>query len=87
MRELRKEALNVRPRRYRRAPQAVADHDGAARVNRNVLNGVKSVLSVIGNLPIGMPMAFEAAYGWGWVTSAGVVYRRPLGDLVFEAMR
>ncbi|PZG95245.1 IS110 family transposase [Streptomyces sp. NTH33] len=37
------------------------------RVNRNVPGGVEPVLSVIGDLPIGAPVAFEAAYGWGWL--------------------
>ncbi|MCX5247920.1 hypothetical protein OG895_22360 [Streptomyces sp. NBC_00201] len=27
------------------------------------------MLSVIGDLPIGAPVAFEAAYGWGWLVS------------------
>lgn len=35
-------------------------------MNRNVPNGVETVLSVIGDLPIGAPVPFEAAYGWGW---------------------
>ncbi|WP_199880869.1 hypothetical protein, partial [Streptomyces kebangsaanensis] len=51
----------------KRSQIAVVDHDGAVRMNRNVLNGVKPVLSVIGDLPIGAPVAFEAAYGWGWL--------------------
>ncbi|MFB6960593.1 transposase [Streptomyces sp. NPDC056309] len=51
----------------KRSQIAVVDHDGAVQVNRNVPNGVKTVLSVIGDLPIGAPVAFEAAYGWGWL--------------------
>lgn len=77
MRGLGKEALNVRLRRYRHAPQVVTGHDGAVRVNRNVPNGAKPVLSAIGDLPIGAPMVFEAAYGWGrfnWL-SVGRSYR------------
>jgi transposase len=35
--------------------------------NRNVPNGVKPILGVIGDLPSGTPAAFEAAYGWGWL--------------------
>ncbi|MGI5134603.1 MULTISPECIES: IS110 family transposase [unclassified Streptomyces] len=51
----------------KRSQIAVVDHDGAVQVNRKVPNGVESVLSVIGDLPIGAPVAFEAAYGWGWL--------------------
>ncbi|MBV9023459.1 MAG: hypothetical protein JO362_06630, partial [Streptomycetaceae bacterium] len=51
----------------KRSQIAVVDHDGAVRVNRNVPNGAGTVLSVIGDLPIGAPVAFEAAYGWGWL--------------------
>lgn len=36
-------------------------------VNRNVPNGVEPILKVIGDLPVGTPVAFEAAYGWGWL--------------------
>jgi hypothetical protein len=35
--------------------------------NRNVLNGAGTILKVIGGLPAGMPAAFEAAHGWGWL--------------------
>ncbi|MER6059619.1 transposase [Streptomyces sp. NPDC001792] len=51
----------------KRSKIAVVDHDGAVQVNRNVPNGVEAVLSVIGNLPIGAPVAFEAVYHWGWL--------------------
>lgn len=51
----------------RRSQIAVVDADGAVRTNRNVTNGVDTVLSVIGGLPAGTPVAFEAAYGWGWL--------------------
>ncbi|WP_409473522.1 IS110 family transposase [Streptomyces sp. HC307] len=51
----------------KRSQIAVVNHGGAVQVNRNVPNGVKTVLSVIGDLPIGAPVAFEAAYGWGWL--------------------
>ena len=49
----------------KRSQIAVVDQDGAVRVNRNVPNGVGTVLSVIGELPIGAPVAVEAASGWG----------------------
>ena len=35
--------------------------------NRNVPNGSETVLGVIGELPAGTPVAFEAAFGWGWL--------------------
>ncbi|MDR3080744.1 MAG: IS110 family transposase [Streptomyces sp.] len=50
----------------KRSQIAVVGDDGTVRVNRNVSNGVRPVLDVIGDLPIGAPVAFEAAFGWGW---------------------
>jgi hypothetical protein len=59
----------------KRSQIAVVDEAGAVRVNRNVPNGVEPVLQVIGDLPVGTPVAFEAAFGWGgwsncWRTTA-----------------
>ncbi|MFH8388060.1 IS110 family transposase [Kitasatospora sp. NPDC018058] len=51
----------------KRSQIALIDEDGTVQVNRNVPNGVETVLGVIGDLPIGTPVAFEAAYGWGWL--------------------
>ncbi|MDH6128243.1 transposase [Kitasatospora sp. GP82] len=51
----------------KRSQIAVIGQDGEVQVNRNVPNGVETVLGVIGSLPIGTPVAFEAAYGWGWL--------------------
>jgi transposase len=51
----------------KRSQIAVVEGDGTVRANRNVPNGVEPVLGVIGDLPIGAPVAFEAAYGWGWL--------------------
>src|SRR6266536_3055588 len=51
----------------KRLQVAVVDEGGAVRVNRNVPNGVEPVLSVIGELPVGTPVAFEAAFGGGWL--------------------
>ncbi|WP_369386343.1 transposase [Streptomyces sp. CG1] len=45
---------------------AIVDHDGGVQVNQNVPNGVETILSVNGDLPIGAPAAFEAAYDWVW---------------------
>ena len=50
-----------------RSRVAVIDEGGKVLVNRNVTNGVKPVLSVIGSLPAGTPAAYEAAFGWGWL--------------------
>src|SRR5215470_3843208 len=51
----------------KRSQVAVIDGDGEVLANRNVPNGVQSVLGVIGGLPPGTPAAFEAAFGWGWL--------------------
>jgi transposase len=51
----------------KRSQVAVIDRDGSVQVNRNVPNGVQPILGVIGDLPIGAPVAFEAAFGWGWL--------------------
>jgi hypothetical protein len=51
----------------KRSQIAVVGDDGSVRVNRNVPNGIQPVLKVIGDLPIGAPVAFEAAFGWGWL--------------------
>ena len=42
--------------------------DGRVQLNRNVVNGSEPMLRLIGGLPSGTPVAFEAAYGWGWLT-------------------
>jgi hypothetical protein len=59
----------------KRSQVAVIDQDGKVLANRNVPNGVRPILGVIGDLPPGTPTAFEAAYGWGgwwswWRTTA-----------------
>ena len=51
----------------KRSQVAVVDQGGEVLANRNVPNGVKPILSVIGGLPAGTPAAFEAAFGWGWL--------------------
>jgi transposase len=51
----------------KRSQVAVIDQDGEVLANRNVPNGVRPILSVIGDLPSGTSAAFEAAYGWGWL--------------------
>jgi transposase len=51
----------------KRSQVAVIDQDGEVLANRNVPNGAQTVLGVIGGLPAGTPVAFEAAFGWGWL--------------------
>jgi transposase len=51
----------------KRSQIAVVDESGEVQVNRNVANGVEPVLSVLGGVPRGTAVAFEAAYGWGWL--------------------
>jgi transposase len=51
----------------RRSQIAVMDSGGRVAVNRNVANGRAPLLEVIGDLPLGTPVAFEAAFGWGWL--------------------
>jgi transposase len=51
----------------KRSQVAVIDEVGEVLANRNVPNGVRPILSVIGELPAGTPAAFEAAFGWGWL--------------------
>lgn len=51
----------------KRSQVAVVDQAGQVLANRNVPNGTETVLRVIGDLPAGTPVAFEAAYGWGWL--------------------
>jgi transposase len=50
----------------KRSQVAVINGGGEVLANRNVPDGVKPILSVIGELPAGTPAAFEAAFGWGW---------------------
>jgi hypothetical protein len=45
----------------------VINERGEVLANRNVPNGTQPVLGVIGGLPSGTPVAFEAAFGWGWL--------------------
>jgi hypothetical protein len=59
----------------KRSQVAVVTEDGKVQLNKNVVNGTETVLRLIGDLPAGTPVAFEAAFGWGWlarlVTAAG----------------
>jgi transposase len=51
----------------KRSQVAVINEGGEVLANRNVPNGVETILGVIGGLPPGTPAAFEAAFGWGWL--------------------
>src|SRR6266516_2535899 len=51
----------------KRSQVAVVTGDGQVRLNRNVVNGTEPILKLIGDLPAGTPVAFEAAFGTGWL--------------------
>jgi transposase len=51
----------------KRSQVAVVTGDGTVELNRNVVNGSEPMLRLIGGLSAGKPVAFEAAFGWGWV--------------------
>jgi hypothetical protein len=51
--------------RRKRSQVAVVGEDGRVQLNRNVVNGSPSMLGLLGGLPAGSPVAFEAAFGWG----------------------
>ena len=51
----------------KRSQVAVVTGDGAVQLNKNTVNGVEPILRLIGDLPSGTPVAFEAAFGWGWL--------------------
>jgi transposase len=46
---------------------AVVAEDGKVQLNKNTVNGTEPLLRLIGDLPAGTPVAFEAAFGWGWL--------------------
>jgi transposase len=51
----------------KRSQVAVIDQSGEVLANRNVPNGISTILGVIGGLPAGTPAASGAAFGWGWL--------------------
>ena len=61
----------------KRSQVAVVTEDGTVQLNKNVVNGSTPMLRLIGDLPSGTPVAFEAAFGWGWLV-------RLLEDYGFE---
>src|SRR5690242_21053065 len=62
----------------KRSQVAVVTEDGQVQLNKNVVNGSEPMLRLIGDLPSGTPVAFEAAFGWGWLVQL-------LEDYGFEA--
>jgi transposase len=51
----------------KRSQVAIVDAAGNQQRNRNLPNDPAKLISVLGGLPPGTPVAFEAAYGWGWL--------------------
>ena len=51
----------------KRSQVAVITEDGAVVLDKTVANGSEPMLRLIGDLPSGTPVAFEAAFGWGWL--------------------
>jgi transposase len=62
----------------KRSQVAVVAEDGQVQLNKNVVNGFEPFLRLIGDLPSGTPVAFEAAFGWSWLADL-------LEDYGFEA--
>src|SRR5881396_1219212 len=53
----------------KRSQVAVVTEGGQVELNKNVVNGSEPMLRLIGDLPPGTPVAFEAAFGWGWLAA------------------
>jgi transposase len=51
----------------KRSQIAVVDAGGDEQRNRNVANDPVKLVPILGVLPPGTPVAFEAADGWGWL--------------------
>jgi hypothetical protein len=51
----------------KRSQVAVLDARGTQLLNRNLPNDPAELVTVLGGLAPGTPVAFEAAYGWGWL--------------------
>ena len=61
----------------KRSQVAVVTEDGTVQLNKNTVNGTAPILRLIGDLPSGTPVAFEAAFGWGWLVRLLEDYGRP----------
>jgi transposase len=51
----------------KRSQVALLDQSGAQLLNRNLPNDPAELTVLLGRLDPGTPVAFEAAYGWGWL--------------------
>ena len=51
----------------KRSQIAIVDAAGDQLRNRNLANDPAQLVPILGTLPPGTPVAFEAAYGWGWL--------------------
>jgi transposase len=51
----------------KRSQVAVVDDSGVLQPNRNLANDPAKLVPILGGLPPGTPVAFEAADGWGWL--------------------
>jgi transposase len=51
----------------KRSQVALLDEHGGQLLNRNLANDSAELTSLLGRLEPGTPVAFEAAYGWGWL--------------------
>jgi transposase len=51
----------------KRSQVAIMDAAGVQQRNRNIPNDPAKLVPILGALPPGTPVAFEAAYGWGWL--------------------
>jgi transposase len=51
----------------KRSQVAIVDDAGVQQRNRNLANDPAKLIPVLGALAPGTPVAFEAAYGWGWL--------------------
>jgi transposase len=61
----------------KRSQVALVDEHGGQLLNRNLPNHSAELTSILGRLEPGTPVAFEAAYGWGWLAA-------PLEELTLE---
>ena len=51
----------------KRSQVALLDEHGGQLLNRNLANDSAELTAILGRLEPGTPVAFEAAYGWGWL--------------------
>jgi hypothetical protein len=51
----------------KRSQVAIIDAAGVQQRNRNLADDPAKLVPILGALPPGTPVAFEAAYGWGWL--------------------